>query len=77
MTSTGRLSSSEPNLQNIPIKGEWGRRMRETFIAEENNLLLSADYSQVELRLLAHLSRDEGLIDAFRNNLDVHTRTAC
>ena len=76
VTSTGRLSSSEPNLQNIPIKGEWGRRMRETFIAEENNLLLSADYSQVELRLLAHLSRDEGLIDAFRNNLDVHTRTA-
>ena len=76
VTSTGRLSSSEPNLQNIPVKGEWGRRMRETFIAEEDNLLLSADYSQVELRLLAHLSRDEGLIDAFRNNLDVHTRTA-
>jgi DNA polymerase I len=76
VTSTGRLSSSEPNLQNIPIKGEWGRRMRETFIAEEGNLLLSADYSQVELRLLAHLSGDEGLINAFRDNLDVHARTA-
>jgi DNA polymerase-1 len=76
VTSTGRLSSSEPNLQNIPVKGEWGRRMRETFIAEEGNLLLSADYSQVELRLLAHLSCDEGLIDAFRDNLDVHSRTA-
>jgi DNA polymerase-1 len=76
VTATGRLSSSEPNLQNIPIRGEWGRRVRETFIAEENNLLLSADYSQVELRLLAHLSGDEGLIDAFRSDLDVHARTA-
>ncbi len=75
-TSTGRLSSSEPNLQNIPIKGEWGRRIRETFIAEEDNLLLSADYSQVELRLLAHLSNDESLIDAFSRGLDVHARTA-
>jgi len=70
------LSSSEPNLQNIPIKGDWGKRIRAAFVAEQGNLLLSADYSQVELRILAHLSRDAGLISAFRDNIDIHTRTA-
>jgi DNA polymerase-1 len=75
-TATGRLSSSEPNLQNIPARGNWGKRIRETIIAEDGNILLSSDYSQVELRILAHLSQDKGLLDAFRNNLDVHTRTA-
>ena len=76
VTSTGRLSSSEPNLQNIPVKGVWGKRVRETFIAEKDHFLLSADYSQVELRVLAHLSSDDGLIDAFGRDLDIHSRTA-
>ena len=76
VTATGRLSSSEPNLQNIPVKGDWGKRIRAAFVAEQGNLLLSADYSQVELRILAHLSRDAGLISAFRGNIDIHTRTA-
>ena len=75
-TATGRLSSSNPNMQNIPIKGEWGKRIRETFIADKGNLLLSADYSQVELRILAHLSKDEVLVDAFSKGIDVHAKTA-
>jgi len=76
VTATGRLSSSDPNLQNIPVKGDWGKRIRAAFVAEQGNLLLSADYSQVELRILAHLSDDSGLISAFRDNIDIHTRTA-
>jgi DNA polymerase-1 len=75
-TATGRLSSREPNLQNIPIRDEEGRRIREAFVAKPGNLLISADYSQIELVVLAHLSRDENLIASFREGKDVHARTA-
>jgi DNA polymerase-1 len=76
VASTGRLSSSDPNLQNIPVRTAEGRRIRQAFVAPTGYKLLAADYSQIELRIMAHLSRDEGLMNAFRHNLDVHTATA-
>ncbi|MFH0888284.1 MAG: DNA polymerase I [Planctomycetota bacterium] len=76
ITATGRLSSSNPNLQNIPVRTEEGRRIREAFIPEKSHILISADYSQIELRLLAHCSQDKSFLDAFDTNQDIHTRTA-
>ncbi len=76
VTTTGRLTSTEPNLQNIPVKYEMGREIRKVFIPEENSIILSADYSQIELRVLAHISDDETLIDSFKSEEDIHKRTA-
>jgi DNA polymerase-1 len=75
-TATGRLSSSDPNLQNIPVRTELGRQIRAEFVASPGNTLLSADYSQIELRILAHFSQDPVLVDAFRTGQDIHARTA-
>jgi len=75
-TTTGRLSSSEPNLQNIPVRGELGKEVRQSFIAPKGSYLLSADYSQIDLRALAHLSQDRSLLDAFRHDEDIHSATA-
>ncbi len=76
LTRTGRLSSIEPNLQNIPARSEYGRLIRKAFIPEDNSIILSADYSQIELRIFAHLSGVSDLINAFHNNIDFHTKTA-
>jgi len=75
-TVTGRISSIDPNLQNIPVRSEEGREIRKAFVAKEGCLLLDADYSQIELRVLAHLSGDPAMQDAFRKGQDIHTRTA-
>lgn len=76
VTATGRLSSADPNLQNIPVRNDEGRRIRQAFIAPEDYVIVSADYSQIELRIMAHLSRDNGLLTAFAEGLDIHRATA-
>jgi DNA polymerase-1 len=76
VTATGRLSSSDPNLQNIPIRTELGRRIRRAFVPEKGNVFVAADYSQLELRLLAHITRDEKMLEAFKHGDDIHAQTA-
>ena len=76
VTTTGRLSSSDPNLQNIPVRDEMGKEVRKAFIANENSVILSADYSQVELRIMAHLSKDKNMVEAFNSGQDIHAATA-
>ena len=76
VTATGRLSSSDPNLQNIPVRGDDGKEIRKAFIPEEGCMFFSADYSQIELRVMAHLSGDENMIEAFREGHDIHAATA-
>lgn len=76
VTATGRLSSSDPNLQNIPVRNEEGRRIRQAFIAPKDHCIVAADYSQIELRIMAHLSKDEGLLKAFAEGKDIHKATA-
>ena len=76
VTATGRLSSSDPNLQNIPIRTEEGRKIRQAFIAPKDHVIVAADYSQIELRIMAHLSKDKGLLNAFEQGLDIHKTTA-
>ena len=76
VTATGRLSSSDPNLQNIPIRTEEGRKIRQAFIAPKDYVIVAADYSQIELRIMAHLSKDKGLLNAFEQGLDIHKTTA-
>ena len=76
LTRTGRLSSIEPNLQNIPVRNEFGKLIRKAFVPEDDSLILSSDYSQIELRIFAHLAKVDELINAFKNNMDIHTKTA-
>jgi DNA polymerase-1 len=76
VTATGRLSSSKPNFQNIPIRTEQGAKIRSAFVSGEGNVIVAADYSQIELRIMAHISKDKNLIEAFANNIDVHCATA-
>jgi len=76
VTATGRLSSTDPNLQNIPVRNEEGRRIRQAFVAGSGNRIVAADYSQIELRIMAHLSQDKGLLDAFAQGEDIHRATA-